>query len=225
MKFVAALLGLLSAFAACAAQDPAQVKLVVEDFLRIQTRGLPGKASIEVRSIDPNNQLAPCVALEAALASGARAWGRTTVQVRCHADPGWQIYVQAQVRVQGSYLVATRSLSQGQVLGAQDVMLQSGDLTDLPATLLTDPQQAIGRSLAMPAAAGRPLRSDLLRQTPVVQQGQNVKVISRGAGFQVANEGQALNSASEGQVVRVRLNNGQMLSGIAKSAGIVEVSY
>lgn len=225
MKRVIALAGLLIAHAAGATQDPEPVRQVVEDFLRVQTQGLPGKTTVEVRNIDPNNSLAPCAALEAKLATGSRAWGKTTVQVRCHSAPGWQIYVQAQVRVQGSYLVAARSLGQGQMLGAEDVALQNGDLTDLPANLLTAPQQAIGRTLAMPAAAGRPLRSDLLRQTLVVQQGQSVKVVSRGAGFQVANEGQALNSASEGQVVRVRMGNGQTLSGIAKSDGGVEVSY
>ena len=47
----------------------------------------------------------------------------------------------------------------------------------------------------------------------------------RRAGFEVANEGEALNNAAQGQVVRVRLGNGQLLNGIADTAGKVTVAY
>lgn len=210
---------------AWARQDPEAVRLVVEDFLRIQTQGLPGRVSIEVRSFEANNALPACSALEAFLPNGARAWGRTAVGVRCIVGANWSAFVQAQVRVTGAYLVTARALAQGQVLGAADVALQSGDLTDQPPGILTDPAQAVGRSLVMSLAAGRPVRSDVLKQPAVVQQGQGVKVIARGEGFSAATEGRALNSAAEGQVTQVRLSNGQVLSGVARVGGVVEIRF
>lgn len=200
----------------------------MEDFLRIQTRGLPGKVSVVVGSTGGSTTLPPCPVLEASLPSGGRAWGKTTVIVRCRGgegDPTWKLYIQAQVRVEGNYLVTVRALPQGHVVSEADVRPQSGDLTEMPPTLLTDSAQAIGRTLMLPVAAGGPLRSDLMRSPQLVQPGQSVKVVSGGAGFQVANEGQSLNGASVGQVVRVRLNNGQIVSGVARSAGLVEVAY
>lgn len=210
---------------AAAYQDPAPLKLAIEDFLREQTRGLPGRVSFSVGALDANNQLAPCTAFDVGLPKGARAWGRTSVAVRCLGGASWTQYVSVQIRVEGDYLVAARPLTGGQTIGEGDLGRQQGDLADLPPTILTDPGQAVGRSVAMPIAAGMPIRADLLRQVPVVQAGQAIRVVSKGPGFQVSNDGQALNTASDGQIVRVRLNSGQVVSGIARSGGVAEVGY
>jgi flagella basal body P-ring formation protein FlgA len=221
-----ALAALLATTAGWARQDPAPVKRAVEDFLRVQTRGLPGEVGVSVTGIDPDNQLVQCPApLEVSLPPGARAWGRTSVAVRCPADNGWQLFVQVRVRVIATYLTTARPIGQGQVLTNDDLGQQSGDLSDLPAGILTDPSQAVGRSASLSIPAGRPLRGDMLRQPMVVQQNQTVKVVSKGKGFQVASEGRALNNAVPGQVVQVRLPNGQVISGIARPGGVVEVSY
>ena len=63
-----------------------------------------------------------------------------------------------------------------------------------------------------------------LRQQPAVVQGQPVKVVSGGPGFQVANDGVALSSAANGQAAQVRLSSGQVVRGIARSGGVVEIT-
>jgi flagella basal body P-ring formation protein FlgA len=207
-------------------QEPAPVKKAVEDFLRIQTQGLPGQASFNVGGIDPHNNLVPCASFEVSLPPGARAWGRTSVLVRCQADGGWKLYVPVQVRVMGNYLVTARPLSQGQIVAETDLTINSGDLAELPNGILTGTDQAIGKSLVQSLPAGRPLRGDMLRQIPAVQQGQGVKVMSQGPGFQVtAGDGRALNNAIDGQAVQVRMANGHIVSGIARPGGVVEVTY
>lgn len=221
---IAATLAAISG-AAGAYQDPAPVKKAVEDFLRIQTRGLPGEVSLTVGSLDAANQLAPCASFDVSLPPGARAWGRINVAVRCLADRGWSVFVPAQVRVVGEYLVATIPLAQGQTVTEADIGRQRGDLAELPAGTLTNPQQAVGRTARMAIAAGGPLRADMLRQPVVVQQNQTVKVMSAGTGFQVANEGKALTSGVAGQIVQVRLASGQVISGIARAGGIVEINF
>lgn len=217
---------LILAQPAAAYQEPAPVKKAVEDFLRIQTQGLPGQVSFNIGSIDPHNKLAPCSSFEVSLPSGARAWGRTSVLVRCQAEGGWKIFVPVQIHVIGSYLVTARSLSQGQIVVDADLTSSSGDLTELPSGILTETSQAIGKSLVQSLPVGRPLRSDLLRQALAVQQGQGVKVMSKGPGFQVtAGDGRALNNAIDGQSVQVRMANGHIVSGIARPGGVVEVTY
>lgn len=226
MKKLAALLFCLALpLWAFAYQDPAPVKAAVEDYLRLQTRGLPGKVSFSIGGLSQNNSLPPCPSFEVSQTPGGRPWGRTTVKVRCAAEGGWSIFVPVHVKVTANYLVAARPLSQGQIIMEADLGLQTGELSELPNGTLTDPHQAIGRATAMQIPAGRPMRSDMLRQIMAIQQGQNVKVISRGAGFQVANEGKALNNAAEGQVAQVRLNNGQIVSGIARGSGQVEIAF
>ncbi len=178
-----------AATAVHARQDPAAVHQAVQDFLAVQIKGLPVGTSFSVGSIDPNNNLAPCPVLEASMPARNRAWGKTTVQVRCQTEGAWSLYVPVQIKVMGEYLIAARPLTQGQVVSEQDLLWQSGDLAELPAGILTERQQAIGKTVAIGTTSGRPLRSDMLRQPLAIQQGQNVKLVTRGAGFRVATEG------------------------------------
>lgn len=210
--------------AAHARQDAAEVRRVVEDFLRVQSRGLPGEASFTVGTIDPNNNLPPCPALEAFLPAGGRPWGRINVGVRCLAEGGWSIYVPAQVRVMGDYFVTARPLARGQVIAAADLARRRGDLAELPAGVVTEEAQAVGKTLNVGTQSGQILRTDILRAPPAVQQGQSVRIVLKGQGFQVASEGKALANAAEGQVVQVRTASGQTVSGIARQGGTVEVA-
>ena len=223
-RFPFLLLALL-AVSSHARQEPAEVKRVIEEFLRVQSRGLPGEASFTVGTIDPNNNLAPCPALEAFLPAGGRPWGRINVGVRCQVAGGWSIYVPAQVRVMGDYFVTARPLARGQAITAGDLARRKGDLAELPAGVVTEEAQAIGKTLNVGTQSGQILRTDTLRAPPAVQQGQSVRIVSKGKGFQVATEGKALNNAADGQVVQVRTASGQTLSGIARPGGTVEVTY
>ncbi|MCB1941507.1 MAG: flagellar basal body P-ring formation protein FlgA [Candidatus Accumulibacter sp.] len=203
----------------------ASLSAALDQFLRVQTQGLPGKVTYAVGRLDQHAQTAACSAFEPFLPQGSRLWGRTTVGVRCLAPNAWTIYVPVQIRVAGNYLVTARQLSPGQVVSASDVFLQSGDLGTLPTTIVTDPAHAVGMTIRNGIAAGQPLRSDLLTAPWAVQQGQSVKLLSSGAGFTVSNEGKALNNATDGQIAQVRTSSGQVVSGVARPGGIVEVAY
>lgn len=210
----------------CFAQNPQSLLYgSVEDFLRTQTQGLPGKVSFSVAPLDPSTQLAPCSAFEPFLTAASPPWGKTTIGVRCLGPSSWTVYLQAQISVHGKYLVAARALTAGQVVGAADIAGRNGDLATLPATVLTDPAQAIGKKVRQGIVSGHPLRSEQLLAPWAVQQGQSVKTLSHGPGFSVSSEGKALNNATEGQVVQVRTPSGQTVSGIARAGGIVEVTH
>ncbi|MGH8809984.1 MAG: flagellar basal body P-ring formation chaperone FlgA, partial [Noviherbaspirillum sp.] len=166
-----------------------------------------------------------CAAPEPFFPPGSRAWGKTSVGIRCTAPSPWTVYVSATVRVQGQYVAAAVPLAQGQSIGPNDVTKIKGDLTTLPTGIITDPGQAVGRTLSVSLPLGTPLRQDALRSQQVIQQGQVVRLVSNGPGFQVSSEGRALNNANDGQVTQARTLNGQVVSGIAKAGGIVEVTY
>ncbi len=214
-----------ASFAANARDDNLQIRSAVEQFLRNQTSSLPGQASFIISPVEGSAGRPPCPALDVSMAPGARSIGRTTVLVRCRSDNAWAIYVPVQIRVLSEYVITTRPLSQGQLIAETDLSKQNGDLGDLPNGVLLDPALAIGRVAAMPIPTGKPVLSELLRQPPVIQSGQTVKVISRGPGFEVANEGRALTAAAEGKVIQVRLNTGQVVSGLARAGGTVEISF
>jgi flagella basal body P-ring formation protein FlgA len=219
---------LYSQFAAAdllARQEPAAVHQAIEQFLQVQTAGLPGQVQIKISAIDPRLNVAQCAALEPFIPTGSRAWGKTTVGVRCSAPGKWVIYVSTTVRVHGDYFVAATPLAQGQSISPKDIAKTSGDLTSLPAGVITDASQAVGRNTTISVPSGAPLRQDALRTQQAIQQGQTVKLISIGPGFRVSAEARALNNATEGQVTQARTQSGQLISGIAKAGGILEVTY
>lgn len=205
-----------------ARQDGAAVRKVVEQFLQTQTAGLPGKVTVSVNPVDPRMSLAACPDPQAFQQPGARAWGKTTVGVRCTA-PVWTVYVQAQVNVVADYVAAGAPLAQGQAIDASQLVMVKGDLAAMPNGILTDMAQAVGRTPTVSLPAGMPLRADNLKSQPVVLQNQTVRVVSGGAGFSVSAEGKALGNAAAGQVVQVRTPSGAILSGTARAGAIVEV--
>lgn len=208
-----------------ARQDHGALRQAVSQFLTVQAGGLPGQIGVTVGAIDPRLNLAACAAPEPFLPNGARAWGKTSVGVRCTAPSPWTVYIPAMVQVQGEYLAATVPLAQGQTIGPNDVARVRGDLTALPPGVVTDASQAVGYTVARTVAVGAPLRQDALRSQQAVAQGQMVRLVSSGPGFKVTSDGRALANGSDGQTIQVRAPNGQVVSGVARMGGLVEVAY
>lgn len=205
-------------------QDVKVLQQNVQQFLRIQSAGLPGKVDIAVGGVDPRLILAACPAPESFLPTGSRVWGNTTVGVRCTAPSTWTIYVPAKVTVIGEYLVTAAPLAQGQTLEASDVAKVRGDLTSLPPGIVTDLSHIVGRQINASLPVGTPLRSDALRSQTVVKQGQVVRLVTSGPGFQISAEGRALTNAAEGETAQARTPSGQLVTGIAKLGGVLEIA-
>ena len=220
-----ALLLMSSSVFAAARQDAAAIHKAVEDFLRSESAGLPGRVELQVSAVDPRLALPDCAQLQPFTPAGSRLWGRTSVGVRCLGATPWTIYLPVQIQVTGSYLVAARTLTQGQTLGQNDFVFRVGDLTQLPQGVLLVPAQAIGKVMANSIASGEPLRQDMVRAPLILQSNQPVKIISRGQGFVVSGEGRALSNASDGQTVQVRTLAGQVIAGIVRPGPLVEVTF
>jgi flagella basal body P-ring formation protein FlgA len=219
----AACLCLAGAAHAAGTQDPAAVTAQAERFLKSQTGGLPGDVSIQVRP--PSAALAACSALDVFQPQGSRSIGRTTVGVRCLAPTRWTVYLSAQVRVTGHYVVTRQPLRANHVITAADLTLREGDLGSLPADVITDADALPGYRAVSGLAAGAPLRSALVKPPLAVQQGQTTRLVMNGPGFSVQSEGLALANASRGDRVRVKTRSGQVVSGIAHDGQQVLVAF
>jgi flagella basal body P-ring formation protein FlgA len=223
-------LGLALSLAAGAAapsarQDDAALRKAVDHFLVEQAKGLPGEVSVSVGPVDPRLFLAACPGFEVFLPGGNKAWGKTTVGVRCNEPVHWAVYISATVHVNGDYVAAVTPLTQGQRLTDKDVAVVHGDLTSLPGGIVTDMSQAVGLTVARSVPVGMPLRQDALRSQQAVTSGQVVRLVSGGEGFSVSAEGRALSNAGDGQMTQAKTAGGQIVSGIAKLGGTIEVNY
>lgn len=203
-------------------QDKATLEQVMESFARSHTADLPGKVEIGYGKLDPRLRLPRCPQPTAFIPTGSRLWGNTTLGLRC-VSPAWTVYAPVTVKVMAPIAVTARPLPKGQLIGPNDVVMRSSDLTQLPGGILTDPKLALGTRLTSSLPADYPLRSDMLQATLVLIPGQKVKLLVQGPGFKVNTEGTVMSSAAAGQTVNVRTASGKIVSGIAKSDGTVEV--
>ncbi len=206
-------------------QDLSILKNKVELFLKEQSTGYGGEVKVKAGSIDPNLKLAACFNPEVFLPPGSRAWGNTSVGIQCSAPSSWKIYVQANISIKTQYLVSAHPLPQGHIVTEQDLAFAQGDLTSLPAGVFTEASQLIGQTVRSTILAGSVFRQNMLKQALAVQQGQTVLLTTTGVGFTINAEGKALKNASLGQVVPVKVQSGQVVNGIARADGKVEVGF
>jgi flagella basal body P-ring formation protein FlgA len=171
-------------------------------------QALPGvnRVDIEVGQLDPRLHLAPCQRVEPYLPNGTRLWGKARIGLRCtQGQTAWNVYLPITVRVYGAAWVASSTLAVGAVLGANDLVQGEVDLAEDSAPVVSDPDQAIGRTLLRRITAGQGLRTTDLRPRQWFAAGDVVKLVASGPGFSVTGSGEAMNHGLEGQTVRVRI--------------------
>lgn len=195
---------------------------VIERYLAAQAGVATGRVSVRVEA-SASGPLPPCAALEPFLPVGTRAWGTVTVGVRCPGERPWTRYLAARVIVEDSYLVAARALPAGHALQPEDLAQRTGDLTALPATVLTPANPAIGSVTLGAIAPGAALRAQLLRRPAAIRQGQLVRLTATGPGFVASTQARALTNAPAGAPLQVRTLDGRVLSGTAGTDGTVSL--
>ncbi|CAN5152765.1 flagellar basal body P-ring formation chaperone FlgA [soil metagenome] len=181
------------------------------------------RVAIDVGSLDPRLRLRPCSRIEAFMPASSRAWGKTHIGVRCNEPAGWTVFVPVDVHVFGTVAVANRPLSPGQALAAGDVSFEERDLTRIAGDVVSTAEQLRDRVMARSFAAGQALVVAGLRSQPVLGNGDAVKVLVGGDGFSIEAAGVALSQADDGAPVRVKLDSGRFVQGIAREGRIVEV--
>ena len=107
----------------------------------------------------------------------------------------------------------------------QDLSFAEGDVTQLPPGVLTDAGQILGQTVRSSVRAGSVLRQNMIKQALAVQQGQMVLLTTAGTGFTINAKGKALKNANQGEMVSVKVRGGQVVSGIARADGKVEVHF
>jgi flagella basal body P-ring formation protein FlgA len=210
------------------AVDPAvlqQVRQLALDAAAAVSQATPGaRVEIELGQLNPRLRLAPCTQVEPYLPTGTKLWGRTRIGLRCIAgERRWNVFIPITVKIHGLSLVTTTGLSAGTVLLPEHLQHAEVDLAGGNGAI-RQPQAALGRALARNLAAGAALHQGDLRLRQYFSAGDTVRVDAVGAGFAVSGEGQALSHGLEGRPVRVRTENGRVVTGLAVDTRRVEVA-
>ena len=220
-SFLISFFGLLFAQNAIA-NVPPDIDVAIKRF--VARNPMVAGMQTEVEYIDQNPTIQACPEkIEVGSQPGIRLWGRTSVQLRCR-KLAWTYNLAIRVRVIGDYVVAGRYL-QGNVKVAQgDLRVVQGDLTDLTDDVLRAVKDGYNRILVRPVQAGMPIGLNDLREPAVIAIGDPVRILISGKDFEVTGEGVAQTSGMVGDTVKVKLYDGQTISGKILRAGVVVVN-
>lgn len=169
----------------------------------------------------PQNQWPACETPQFSLPGNSRMWGNISVAANCGQE---RRYLQVQVQVSGNYLVVSRQVARGATLTAEDMTMTNGRLDTLPARTLDSPAQATDAVAMRDLVPGQPITQMMVRLPWRVKAGQDVMVIAQGEGFNASGEGKAMENATTAQPVRVRMSNGQVVSGRVNSDGNILIT-
>jgi flagella basal body P-ring formation protein FlgA len=218
---LAGLLALLLAGAPSAA-DSDPVAIAIHDFLRREAARPDRQVTVEVAPVAAH--LPPCAQPQPFLPQPTqRLLGRVAVGVRC--GDGATRYRQATITIHAAYPVARRALAAGEVVTAELLELQQGDLGRLPRHAALDAEQVIGRELTRALGKGSPLPVNALRSVPLVERGARVRVEARAGGFVASREGTALDSGGQGDEIRIRTETGAVLRARVLSRNLLTVDF
>ena len=106
---------------------------------------------------------------------------------------------------------------------ADDAMQAEVDWAAEPSPVLANPELWIGQTATHQLMAGQPLRQAMVRPPLLFRAGAPVKVVAQGTGYAVSSSGQALMAGAAGQTVRVRMDNGRIVSGVVNESGTIDV--
>lgn len=192
---------------------------------RNQAAGLPLRMEVSVGTLDPRLRLAPCARIEPYLPPGARLWGRTRLGLRCVEGPtAWNVYLPVTVKAFGPAWVLNAPVASGAVLTANDATEAEVDWAEESAAVMANPEMWVGKVAARQLVAGQALRQSMVRPPQLFRAGAQVKVVAQGPGYAVSSAGQAMSAGAAGQIVRIRMDNGKIVSGTVSDSGTVVVT-
>ncbi len=100
-----------------------------------------------------------------------------------------KVWTTATVEVWGPVVVTRKPLGRYKPITEDDIMLQTMDLTNLSANVLTDLEAVLGKRTKRAIGAQTPLRADSIELPPLVKRGDLVVIIAQSKGLKITTRG------------------------------------
>lgn len=190
--------------AATTLYEPADISDRAEDYVRdlLEQNDSEDRIEVAASNLDPRMGARPCKSsLDLELTNNGRLERQTTVMVACNdADP-WRLYIPVRIQKMRAVVVASSSLSPGQVIGRNDIKLSYIDIGQLRDNANTRLDDLVGAQVKRRIGQNQPI---LARHTCFVCRGQDVTIVSGRNGLEVRASGVARSDGLMGERISVR---------------------
>jgi flagella basal body P-ring formation protein FlgA len=184
----------------------------------------PLRMEVSIGQLDGRLRLAPCTHVEPYIPVGLRLWGKTRLGLRCTDGGGrWNVFLPVTVKAIGPAWVLRGNVVAGQPLNAGDADQAEADWAADPSPVVGDPAQWVGQLASRSLMAGQPLRQSMVKPAQAFAAGTQIRVLAQGQGFEVSSDAEAITPGVVGQPVRVRMENGRILTGMVQDSRTVRL--
>jgi flagella basal body P-ring formation protein FlgA len=151
---------------------------------------------------------------------------RTEVRITQDGKVAANVPVRVKIATFGNVVVARQPIARGTILREDDLRIEERRLDELPTTVLTELEGAIGREARVALAAGKPLTVQGLANAVLVKRGDLVRVLVEKGGMRLSIAGEAMDTGGAGERVRVvNASSKRELVGRVVDHGTVSVVY
>lgn len=208
-------------------QSHTSIKAAAEQHIleRLQGQDMASAPRILFAELDQRLSLRECESpLKSYDPPSPRDLGRLSVGVRCDDNPGWSLFISAQVSADIPVVVSKQPLARNQILTADDVDIQVLASERLFGGYLQDINQVIGRKMRRDLNPGQALSPPMLIIPKAVGFGSLVTLVSKSGGFEIRMQGKALGAGGIGESVTVQnIKSKRKIAGIVLGQNLVEV--
>lgn len=184
---------------------PQRIERIVKDFILSKMRWDPKAVSIRFSPME--GIILPEGTVTHAVTPRKREdyLGSTNLSVDFLVDgKSWKkVWVTAEIEVSEEVVVSSRSLQRFEIIGKEDLRLESMNLAELPPGFIADPEEAVGKRTKRVVAEGTPLRTAFLEMPPLVKRGDLVTIIAESEVLKITTQGVVTESGCRGDMVRV----------------------
>lgn len=180
--------------------------------------------SLHVERLDKRLKLPACSKqLASKDGPGTRAGAqRYLIQINCHGDRAWKLYVSVVAERSHDVVVANRYLPRGHIVAASDLETRRLPVSALREGYSTDLQAWVGQSLTQATQPGAVLYRQLGKQPLLVRRGQRLDLVVASPGVAIRMAGQALSEGRKGDRIKVKnLSSNRTLYAIIKTSSEV----
>ncbi|XBC43125.1 MAG: flagellar basal body P-ring formation chaperone FlgA [Buchnera aphidicola (Meitanaphis flavogallis)] len=133
-------------------------------------------------------------------------------------------FIQVEVKVKGEYIVASRNIKKGTRIVDSDISIKYGYLDKNKFNAHLNKKKILNLMSLKNIKKNELITKNLLRPMWLIKIHQKVSVTIRDVGFTIVSEGYAMNNAYRNQKVKIKLDNGTIISGIVNNTGVIMVN-
>jgi len=125
----------------------------------------------------------------------------------------WNVFLPITIKAFGPAWVIKGQVASGALLTPADAMPMEVDWAESRSAVVANLDDWVGQTASRVLTTGQALRQDMVKASQVFASGAQVRVVARGVGFEISSSAQAISGGVMGQTVRVRMDNGRVVSG------------